>query len=591
VVRFEAFGEAWRLFKQQAGTWIAATLIVGFAGAGVQFLLNILMIPIQMVGQAILPRGIFALTSLGSMAASMAVQGIFMGGMYGMAINQIDGRSMSVKILMPSTAVLPSLALASILASLATMLGFLCLVIPGWIVWGLFLFTLPLVVDRQLKATDSMGMSWTTLKGQWLQMTVFALVLWVIGIVGMLLCLVGTLVTFPLTVLAQAVLYRGFFASAGAPKKAVQALDPDFGPVGVDAAARPRGRIPVWAWLVAVTGLVAPVIVVGGAIALMLAVAMSASRDFQQNVRNQTGFQDGFGDLEKAGQGLPGPVPGQPGMPAPGEAPGGNMEDLQRKFEAEMQKMIEAQKKATGNRGEGKPKPADPEPQQAVAKPATSPRQDAVAKRATRPRQEAGETAGAPKANDLTAIVGDLTSNDEGVRRRALDRLARLTPDPSHHDEVTTALSPSLVHSLAAVRASAVKALGVWANPDDVPALIVALDDQDRGVRRAAIHALGQIKDARAAKGVARQLADRDVGVHNDAVRALRQIGSIAEAEVLKYVKSPDLRTRERACQVLQTIGTQDSVRELTKAASANSQVGRSAQAALKAIAARERTK
>ena len=576
VFRFEAIGEAWRSFKQHAGVWIAATLIVAFGSAGVLLVLNLLAIPISIVGGAILPRGIFFFASLGSMAVSMAVSGVFLGGMYAMALNQVDGRPIGVKDLIPGVDILPSLAVASVLASLATLVGFLCLVIPGWIIWGLFLFTLPLVVDHRLKATDAMGMSWTTLKGQWLQATVFVLVLWALQIGGMLLCFVGSLVTFPLCVLSQAILYRGFFARGSAPAKLVQATDPDFGPVGVELGRKPTGRIPVWAWLVAVTGLLVPVVATSAAIALMVVIAVSASRGLQQNAGNPQAIQEAFRDLEKSG---------------------GNPGGLETKFAEEMRKMIEDQKKAGVDLGEElrktvkAQKKADGDVAEATPNPATPERQQADAKRASSPRKTADAKAGAANPTDVTALVGDLTNDDTAVRRGALDRLARSAPDPSHHDEVIKALEPFLVDPLAAMRVSAVKALAVWANPDDVPAMIAALDDEDRGVRRAAIQALGRIKDERAVEPVARQLADRDAFVQNDAVRALRQIGSIAEAEVVKYLDSDDNRTREHACHVLQTIGTKDSVRALTKAATDKSPVARSAQAALKAITTRERTK
>jgi hypothetical protein len=576
VFRFEAFGEAWRSFKQQAGVWIAATLIVGFASAGVQLVLNLLAIPITLVGGAILPRGIFFFTSLGSMAVSMAVSGIFLGGMYSMALKQVDGRTIGVKDLVPSTDILPSLALASVLATLASLVGFLCLVIPGWIIWGLFLFTLPLVVDRRVKATDAMGMSWTTLKSQWLQATVFVLVLWALQIGGMLLCLVGSLVTFPLCVLSQAILYRGFFTPKGAPVKLVQAMDPDFGPVGAELGHRPKGRIPAWAWLVAVTGLLVPVVATSAAIALMVALAVSATRGFQQNAGNPQAFQDAFPDLEKRG--------GNPGAP-------------ENKFADEMRKMSEEQKKAGVDLGEElrksmkAQKKAAADVAEETPNPAGTERQQAVAKRANNTRKTAGAKAGAANPADITALVGDLTSDDAGVRRGALDRLARSAPTLSHHDEVIKALEPFLADEQAAMRAAAVKALAVWANADDVPALIAALDDEDRAVRRAAIQAFGRIKDERAIEPVARQLADPDGSVQNDAVRVLRQIGSIAEEEVVKYLDSADPRTCEHACQVLQSIGTKESVRALTQAATGKSPVARFAQAALRSIAARERTK
>jgi HEAT repeat protein len=266
-------------------------------------------------------------------------------------------------------------------------------------------------------------------------------------------------------------------------------------------------------------------------------------------------------------------------MPAPEEKLGGNLEAGQNKFAEEMRKVIEAQKQAQA------------EIAHEVAKAALADRRQAITRQANSLRKSADAAAASANPNDVTALLGDLTSDDEGVRRRALDRLARSTPDFSHHDEVIKSIKPLMVDPQTAVRQSAVRALAAWANANDVPALIVALDDEDRGVRRAAIQYFGRIKDERAVEPVARQLTDPDAFVHNDAMRALRQIGTIAEAEVVKYLNSADIPTRERACQVLQTIGTQHSIRALTQVASGRSPVARAAQAALKAITTRQRRK
>ena len=83
---------------------------------------------------------------------SMAVWGTCLGGMYRMALKQLDGHSIDLKDLASGTDVLPSLALASLLAGLAAFAGSLFLVIPGWIISGILMFTLPLVVDARLKA-------------------------------------------------------------------------------------------------------------------------------------------------------------------------------------------------------------------------------------------------------------------------------------------------------------------------------------------------------------------------------------------------------------------------------------------------------
>jgi HEAT repeat protein len=190
---------------------------------------------------------------------------------------------------------------------------------------------------------------------------------------------------------------------------------------------------------------------------------------------------------------------------------------------------------------------------------------------------------------DPAALLADLDQGNDGVRAAALDRLARLAPDPAFHDAVIHAIGPFLAAASPDLRAAAVKALGAWANADDVPALIGPLDDGEPAVRRQALAALGRFPDARAVPPVARHLADPDPRAQSEAVRALRQMGSIAEREVARYLEAGDIRLRERACQVLQAIGTRDSILALNRAAAGRTTASRAAQAALRAIEARDR--
>jgi hypothetical protein len=255
------------------------------------------------------------LTTPGSLAVSMAVWGIGLGGMYRLALKQIDGHSIGINDLVSGTDVLPNLALASLLAAQGALAGFVCLVIPGWIVSGIIMFTLPLVVDARKKLVEAIAESWKTLKDQWLLSGVFALVLWAMQLVGLLFCGLGFLVVLPLSVLSQAIVYRDFFPRAGAPKKPAQDEDTEFGPVAL--ATRPEGRIPGWVWLAASAGLLlpllVPLLVFSLGIALFFGLFSSARRDIQEN--NDKAFHLAIRDFEKRGQDAA-QAPAQPGMPA-----------------------------------------------------------------------------------------------------------------------------------------------------------------------------------------------------------------------------------------------------------------------------------
>ena len=101
--------------------------------------------------------------------------------------------------------------MGSVLYGLATVLGFGLLVVPGFIVSGVLMFTIPLIADGGLSATDALGQSWHALKHQWLSATVFHVVAGFVSGLGLCLCTVGFLVTAPMYCLSIAVLYRDFF--------------------------------------------------------------------------------------------------------------------------------------------------------------------------------------------------------------------------------------------------------------------------------------------------------------------------------------------------------------------------------------------
>jgi HEAT repeat protein len=688
VIRFEAIGEAWRLLWRDIGVWIVAALFVAFGSAAVHFALFLLSIPISIMVGAFLPGELSFIAAFGSSAVSFGISGVFIGGMYRMALHQVDGDSMGLKDLLPGSDVVLTLALASLLATVAAYAGFMCLVIPGWIISGILMFTMPLVVDARLKAVDALSLSWKTLKDQWLPATVFALVLWTVQLVGLLFCGLGSLVTLPLSVLSHSILYRGFFPRGGEPARPAWVVDPDFGPVAVAATQKQKGRIPGWAWFAASAGLLAlilvPIVIFGLGIAMIIGMVSWAHQDIRaKNEAFQKALQDASRKIEKQSQEA-GQAPAQPALPGAGAGFAPKLGGLRG---PEISDATGALAGLRGNLFERQAalkwlivtKPAEAEPDrakvasalaalladpfdgreaaEALAAWATADQiptlvwaldhqdiaiqrkaeealrrlkdegglaaleehekrrdvRDAIPRVQRRPGTDLGDDTrklmerrsrqirekatelrkGFGRSNqiDLTPFAADLKKTDEGACRRALERLARLTPNPEQHDEVINLLEPLVGDPLPTLRAAAVKVLAVWANEDDVPALIGAVDDNDAGVRHQALAAFSRIKDERAVGPVARHLADPEIACHTAAVRTLKQIGSIAEKEVVKYLGADDIRVRERACQVLQSIGTRDSIPALSRAASVRSPVSRTAQAALNAIAARGRRK
>ena len=216
-VRLGAIGEGWGLIQEQWGVWMLATGLALVCNAGVLSLLSSVfgIRPPLRMGGFWMPM--WSGGGAISMAVALAVNGFFLGGMMRMACRQVRGRTITVGDLFSVVDVLPNLILGALLYGLASMIGFMCLFVPGLIVSAVLMFTFPLIVDGGLGATEAMGRSWEVLGGQMVAATFFHIVVSLVAGVGTCLCCVGLLLTAPLYSLSIAVLYRDFFLTKGPP--------------------------------------------------------------------------------------------------------------------------------------------------------------------------------------------------------------------------------------------------------------------------------------------------------------------------------------------------------------------------------------
>jgi hypothetical protein len=103
----------------------------------------------------------------------------------------------------------------------------------------------------------------------------------------------------------------------------------------------------------------------------------------------------------------------------------------------------------------------------------------------------------------IQALLYDLKSPDKHARQSAGDKLAAVAPLEENRESVALALLSVFNDPDLFVRWSAVKAMGVWATPDTIPALIKKLSDPEHAVRWATLESLGTLHDRRAARPVA----------------------------------------------------------------------------------------
>jgi hypothetical protein len=216
-LRFGAIGEAWRLYKRHWGVWSLTTLVslvCVVLGEGVTA--GALHISSGGVFGGLIGLGESGMPLMSILLGSM-IFGFFLGGMIRMAVNQVRGRSPHLEDLFSVSNVWFDLILGSALLALLVTIGWHLMVVPGLIAAGLFLFTLPLIVDGGLPATGAMIQSFDALKSQWLLATVVHLVMALVAGLGTILGGIGLLVTGPLYVLTIAVLYRELFLNPYSP--------------------------------------------------------------------------------------------------------------------------------------------------------------------------------------------------------------------------------------------------------------------------------------------------------------------------------------------------------------------------------------
>ena len=240
-------GRGWALFSAQPVTWIAAFLLYLVLGSLLWLLWAVptgTLAALERAYSVILhpttfhpapppqnPVQEFAKTHVFGLLMA-ACNAVFYGGFYKMALRQARGEAISVGGVfsgfpqaLPLAMVAVALAAAIVLLealsqwllhlarvppTLSASLTGLIALLPTFVLQGLAMFAPLLVVDKSVNAADAIGGSVRLLKSQWLTAVLTYFILALIGGLGVLGCLVGMLVTYPLFLISVAAGYLAF---------------------------------------------------------------------------------------------------------------------------------------------------------------------------------------------------------------------------------------------------------------------------------------------------------------------------------------------------------------------------------------------
>lgn len=222
VVDLSVLSRAWPAVQQQLSTWVVAMLLVGvvfgiFYGAFI-FVMMGLGMATAVTSQNSEPNfasmfAMFGVEIVGVFVIT-AVMYMLMGGLYGMALKQLKGESISATDVFQFRGQIVQIIIASILMMFITTIGGMMCLVPGLLAQGVLMFTLPLILDRKMNAVDAMKQSFETLKPQMWMALLVHFVLNLVAQLGTFACLVGVLVTAPVYIMSIAMMYRDFFWQA-----------------------------------------------------------------------------------------------------------------------------------------------------------------------------------------------------------------------------------------------------------------------------------------------------------------------------------------------------------------------------------------
>ncbi len=190
----DCIGRAWELIKRDFWFLVGASFVAGLIGAG-----------------GFIPY-------LGAVA-SLIIGGPMMGGLSALYLKKIRGQSASFgDIFLGFGSAFGSLIGAYLICILLITVGFIFCILPGIYLAVSWVFTIPLVIDKRMGFWDAMELSRKVVTKHWWKVFGLVIVLGLLGIAGLLVCIVGVFVACAIGQIAILYAYEDIFHSRPEPR-------------------------------------------------------------------------------------------------------------------------------------------------------------------------------------------------------------------------------------------------------------------------------------------------------------------------------------------------------------------------------------
>jgi hypothetical protein len=175
--------------KAQTGKWISAGWSMVTADLGNFALLSLIFVLVNSI-------------------ASIVTQGPLQVGMHLFCMKKLYNRRSDLGDLFKGFDYFLPAFVAALLVGVFVFAGILVCIIPGLVVAAMFKFTYLFILDKRMDFWPAMMASHETVKGDYFGFTIFLVALGCINILGFLCCIVGLLVTIPLSIAAITIAYQ-----------------------------------------------------------------------------------------------------------------------------------------------------------------------------------------------------------------------------------------------------------------------------------------------------------------------------------------------------------------------------------------------
>jgi uncharacterized membrane protein len=136
------------------------------------------------------------------------IQGPLIAGFHIFTMKKLMGRNAEFGDLFKGFNYFVPTLVASLLIGLFTFAGTLLCLIPGLVVAAMYKFTYLFIVDKRMDFWPAMQASHAVVKNDYFGFTMFLILAFLVNVLGFLCCIVGLLVTIPLTFAAITVAYK-----------------------------------------------------------------------------------------------------------------------------------------------------------------------------------------------------------------------------------------------------------------------------------------------------------------------------------------------------------------------------------------------